>query len=194
MFDRPYPFEKAGKTSTLLRDPVEKVYYRFQAAHRKYLVTLEVFSTGMAAVKFCDIKQRENATRFNHIYNDGDAFRVITTCLHIMLDYWRRNPAASFCFYGIPKDIKADSPKVKQLDAEAAELYLERQRSTRFTIYSYAMVNLFDPEYFRQMRDSANYFYILMNRQQPEPTETMEKLGAYLLEHYEMIFEEDALE
>jgi len=53
----------------------------------------------------------------------------------------------------------------KRLDEEAAVRFLERYRSTRFNIYAYAMINLFDPDYFRQMRDSRNYLYVLLNHQ-----------------------------
>lgn len=191
MFDKPYPFEKAGKHSTLLGDPVEKVMYRFKAAKRKYLVILEIFSTGMAAIKFCDIKQRKNPKCFNHIYNDGDAIRVISTCLHIMHDYWRRNPAASFCFYAIPRVVTADPLAHKHLDATAAAQYLARYQNVRYAIYKYAMINLFSFDYFQQMRDSKNSLYILLNHLQKDKKKTMERLTHYLWNNYEMIFEED---
>ena len=191
MFNKPYTFERAGGNATLLPDPVKKLYFRFKAKCRKYFVTLEVFSTGMVAVKYCDIKERDAGNRFDKIYNDGDAFRVITTCLYIMREYWQKNPTVSFTFYAIPREATNALINSKKLGGKAAEKFAKRYKKVRFTIYEYAMLNLFPPRHFIQIRDSKNFLYVLLNKRQAKPKTTLKHLGKFLLDNYDMIFEPD---
>src|SRR4051794_28467631 len=124
MFDSPYPFQYLGKKETLLKDPVFKVNYRFQAKFRRYFVTVEIFNSGIAAVKYCDAKDIGAHNAYKKIFNDGDAFRVITTCLFIMLDYWKKNPATSFAFYAVPREWKETLLEEKILAEEQINSFI----------------------------------------------------------------------
>ncbi|OLY91777.1 hypothetical protein SAMN05444008_10925 [Cnuella takakiae] len=193
MFDKPYPLRYLGAKPTLVPNPILITQYSFPAVHRRYMVTFETFSFGVTAVKYCGMDERNAKNRFDKIYNDDDAFKVITTCLYAMLDYWKRNPAANLSFYAVPRKFdetilsgKAfSSPKEKRK-------FIDRYKRVRFAIYDYAMVNLFSPAYFIHMRDTKNAVYLLMNRKQTKPKVVANMFGHFLLDNYDMIFSPDS--
>jgi hypothetical protein len=148
MLDKPYPFDYLGIKETLVPNPLQVIQYRSKAKQRRYLVMLEVFSYGVVAIKYCDVKDKYAGNRFDKVFNDHDAFRVITTCLHIMFDYWKKYPATSFVFYAVPRR-REDAVLIgKKLTAKQIDKYVERFKKVRFNIYKYAMVNLFSPQVF----------------------------------------------
>lgn len=191
MFDKPYAFQKLGNTYTLLADPVRRINYRFKARFRTYFVILEVYSFGVVGIKYCDVKDKGAYNAFDKIFNDGDALRVISTCLYIMLDYWKRYPTTTFAFYAVPRDLPSALINQKQLNKIESEKFFERYRSVRFTIYKYAMVNLFPPKNFFQIQDSKNSLYLLLNRKQKKPKTTLKKFKKYLIDNCNMLFEPD---
>lgn len=188
MFDKPYSFDFLGSKATMVPDPVQKVQYRFKAKYRRYLVTLEVFSYGVVAVKYCDLKDKDAGNRFDKVFNDNDAFRVITTCLYIMLDYWRKHPETTFAFYAVPRRWTEQLLRNKNITEKQKKQLIDRYKKVRFRIYQYAMLNLFPPNKFIQLRDPKNSIYVLLNKKQKKPKTTVKKLGEYLAEHYELIF------
>ena len=191
MFDNPYHFQYLGKKDTLIKDPIKRINYRFKAKFRSYFVTLEVFSTGIVAIKYCDVKDIGAHNAYKKIFNDGDAFRVITTCLFIMLHYWQSTPITSFAFYAVPREWKAALLEEKTLTEEQLDHFITEYKKARFSIYNYAMLNLFPPKNFIPIRDTNNSIYILLNKRQPRPKATVKALGKYLLEHHNLIFEAD---
>jgi len=124
MFDKPYAYQKVTQQECVGPEPVNKIYYRFKTPHRKYFVTIEVFPFRMAAIKYCDLKDKGARNAYKKIFNDGDAFRVITTCLYIMRDYWRENPAISFAFYAMPRDAENILPANKNLSPEEQQTFI----------------------------------------------------------------------
>ena len=66
--------------SSLLIDSASKINYRFKAKYRTYFVTLEIFNSGIVAIKYCDRKDIGAHNAYEKIFNDGDAFKVVTTC------------------------------------------------------------------------------------------------------------------
>lgn len=191
MFDNPYRFEKVSVNETLTPNPIRKVFYRFKAAKRKYFVTLEVYSFGVVAIKYCDIKDKDSSKAYKKIFNDFDSFRVITTCLFIMLDYWKKNPDVTFAFYAVPRDSNQKSKVPSHLSEDELEKFWKKYKRVRFDVYKYAMVNLFPPTKFITYRDSKNYLYVLLNKKQLKPKTTIKLLGQFLLNNYDMLFEPD---
>lgn len=191
MFDQPYNFQFLGEKKTLIKDPVSKINYRFKAKKRKYFVTIEVFSTGLAAVKYCDAKDIGAHNAYKKIFNDLDAFRVITTCLFIMRDHWKKYPHCSFAFYAVPRDWKDALFKGKTLSESQKILFIEKYRNVRFSIYNYAMLNLFPPENFTPFRDSKNSIYVLVTKSRPRPKVILNSLTKYLFANHNLIFEAD---
>lgn len=175
-FEKPscYSFEHVNIESSSLAEPVRKHNFRFQAKKRKYLVTVEEYSFGVHAIKYCGLKEKGRGNAYSIIYNDGDGVKVISTCLQIMLYMWQRNPNISFGFYAVPR--VDPSPKKKN-------------RKSRFNIYEKAMLNLFSPDYFRQYNDPRSLVYILLNNNVPNKRSVITQIGKYLLSEYKMIFE-----
>ena len=99
------------------------------------------------------------------IFNDGDAFRVITTCLFIMLSYWRASCSNLCILCELQENLNSKSSKDGIL----------HYSNTRFRIYQYAMLNLFPPAKFIQLRDSANCLYVLLNKKQKKPKTTLKR-------------------
>ena len=108
-----------------------------------------------------------------------------------MKDYWKKNNSASFAFYAVPRDWKEELLNEKSLSEEKLEKFIDKYKKVRFNIYDYAMVNLFSPEDFTHLRDTKNCIYILLNKNQENPKETIKSLGEYLLAHSDLIFEVD---
>ena len=188
MFNAPYPFCSLGKTDTNGKDPYRKMYYKFYAAQRNYLVTFEFFSFGLVAVKYCDVKDKNSKYAYHKIFNDKDAFRVIGTCFHIMHQYWRKNNNVNFCFYASLRDIADEILKSKTLAPEDVDRFIHSYRRARYTIYRYGMLNLFPPDYFIPSSDRENCIYVLTNKNQKDPSQMMEALQDFLYKNHRVIF------
>jgi hypothetical protein len=167
-----YPFVKVSKEDTAFADPVSLIKYRFQARKRKYLVTLEEYSFGVYAIKFCGLKDRKSKKAYSYIYNDGDSLKVISTCLQIMLDMWRNHPGISFAFYAVPR----------------TEEDKREDKRTRYRIYENIMLNLFSPHYFKHYMDPNANVYVLLNRSVKRKKQVIEKIGGFLLAEYDVLF------
>lgn len=186
MFDKPYNFQKVSQRETLSKDPFKKIYYRFKASKRTYFVTLELYSFEIAAIKYCDIKDKDSKNAYTKIFNDGDAIRVVTSCLHIMKDYWAKNPDISFAYYAVLREFKEGLKRAKGKDKPKI---IGQYKRARFHIYKYAMINLFPPIHFTQYEDENNCMYVLLNKNQKEPKATLKKLSKYLFDNHDLIFE-----
>ncbi len=194
MFDNPYCFVNLGSNHTGEVNPVRRHLYKFRAKRRTYLVTLEIFSFNVAAIKYCDRRDHNNKkSAYKRIFNDGDAFRVITTCLYIMLDFWRNHPSVSFVFYAVPRDIDLHVYEKNFENETLRQKFLQEYKRARFRIYEYAMLNLFPPHSFIQTRDTANSIYLLVNRFPRNVHAVIRQVVRYLFEREQLIFELDDL-
>ncbi len=189
MFDAPYEYRCLGRERPVDGFPEERWFYKFEARHRAYLVYVELYDIGVVAIKYLDRRDKGSAAAFTRTFTepDSDAVRVITTCLHIMRDYWRANLDTSFVFIGMRRAVV--SPEVaarRQFDRypERAAAY----SNARFSIYRYAMKNLFSPAFFTHYFDERNNVYLLLNAANAEPVSLMEALVSELAEHYEDVF------
>lgn len=73
-----------------------------------------------------------------------------------MLEYYRKNPLASFGFVAA-RDLEKDV-KGKNIDTNLG--------SRRFKFYQRMMINLFGPETFCQASDTTNTIYLMINMKQ----------------------------
>lgn len=188
MFDAPYSFCCVGKSQTNFRNPHKKVFYKFYAKHRTYLVTLEYYDFQMVAIKYCDVKDKNSPKAYHKIFNDCDASKVIGTCFHIMLHYWQKNKAINFVFYASLRSITNELLSKKTLSADEIPKFVERYKRTRYFVYRYGMINLFSYEYFTQLSDKENCVYVLMNKLQPNPELIMEELETFLRKNHNILF------
>lgn len=183
MFDKVYPFQKLCNTYTGKDNPTNYIQYKFKGKKRFYLVTLDVFSFGVVAIKFCALKDKNNGNRYKLIYNDekGDPSAIISTCVRIMLDHLKAYPEASFAFYASPREA------VEEMEDREKAYF----RAARFRIYERVMTNLFSTKYFLHYRDKKNQMYVLLNKKQKRKKVCMKKLGDYILKNYNLILEID---
>lgn len=192
MFNTPYPFISLGEHCTLEADPVKRFQYKFQARHRKYLVTIELFSFGLAAIKYCDVKDKNDKKRaYRKIFNEGDSFRIITTCLFIMLDFWKKNPSISFAFYAVPREPDENILQKEFKSERRRQVFIQEYKRVRFKIYEYAMLNLSPPQNFIQTRDVNNSIYLLVNKAQRNVNSIVLQVAKYLYDNQNLIFELD---
>jgi hypothetical protein len=166
-----YPFKQINVQETGLGDPLRISLYRFKAKRRIYLVTIEEYSFGVHAIKYCGMKDRKNKNAYRIVYNDDDGIRVISTCLKIMRTLWQANPEISFAFYAVPKPAGL------------------KNSQARYGIYEYAMTNLFPASHFRHYKDRQHLLYVLLNKKHKKKKATIKAIGQFLLAEYEMIFE-----
>lgn len=190
MFDSPYPFINLGKSDTDKANPYRRFYYKFYAKHRTYLVTLEAFTIGLVAIKYCDVKDKNSKRAYQKIFKDYDAPKVIGTCFYIMLDFWRKNPMVNFVFYASLREVTEDVRK-KGLPDDELDQFIENYKRARFRIYRYGMLNLFSYEHFTPVVDSGNCVYILINKKEPDAASLMSRLRDYLVDNHDLIFDPD---
>ena len=188
MFNSPYPYSSLGKADTNEKNPHKRMYYKFRAKHRTYLVTLEFYSFNLVAIKYCDLKEKDSKKAYHKIYNDRDAFRVIGTCFHIMHQYWQKDNNVNFVFYASLREIANELLDKKTVSESEVPKFIEAYKRTRYRIYRYGMVNLFSYEYFTPYEDRANCIYALVNKNENNAPAIINELTAYLLKNHNIIF------
>lgn len=188
MFNSPYKFYYLGPdTQHLSSNPDTRLFYKFRAKHRTYLVTLEVYSFNLVAIKYCDLRHKGSKNAYDEIFNDGDASRVIGTCFHIMRAYFLKHRDVNFVFYASIRGITEQFIKNKKIAPIQLDFFIDQYRKVRYRIYRYGMLNLFPFEYFHQVEDKDNCIYALLNKKH-DPATILEDLRNYLLEHHDTIF------
>lgn len=76
-------------------------YYTFRTRKdRRYIVEAEQYQYHVYVLKYYPLALKASPNRFKLLVNDGDAFRILTTCTQIFLDICRRDPLASASFVG----------------------------------------------------------------------------------------------
>lgn len=76
-------------------------YYTFRTRkNRRYVVEAEQYSHHVYVLKFYPLALKNSSNLFKLLVNDGDAFRILSTCLRVFADICRRDPLASAGFIG----------------------------------------------------------------------------------------------
>jgi hypothetical protein len=105
-----------------------------------------------------------------------------------MKAYWQKNREVTFAYYAVIREFKKAILKKNISEAERNR-FIDNYKKVRFSIYKYAMLNLFPPAYFSQYQDVKNCVYVLLNKKQKKPVTTLKQLAKYLLDYHELIFE-----
>lgn len=179
-----------GKLSQL----THRSFFRFKAEKRTYFVTVEHFNFNVAAIKYCDVKDKNSKSAYTKIFNDNDGFKVLATCLKIMHNLWKHDPKLSFAFYAAHRPTKfncKNNNRLKKMMED--EEYREKYIRTRFNVYEHAMINLFPPNVFNKVKDYKNCIYVLLNKKRGRKAIRLKQIGKYLLDNHDIIFESDYL-
>jgi len=127
-------------------------YYTFRTRkNRRYMVEAEEYQHHVYVLKYYPLALKASPNRFKLLVNDGDAFRILTTCTQIFLDICRRDPAASAGFVG------------------EALLGEERAITKRFRVYLKMVTAFVGPVRFIHHPLPAISAYFLESRDNPEP-------------------------
>lgn len=181
MFDSIYDYSVIHKGSSITEQYDNVVLYKFSSRHRDYIVSLETYALGFVAIKFCERQdfRLKNAKRYERTFNDidNDATRIISTCLHIMRDFWVLHPGTNFCFHGTLRPLNSNDTNIR------------KNRTVRFNIYRYAMFNLFSPHDFEHYFDTDNCVYLLLNKTEQQPENVVKGLTKFLSDNYNIIFD-----
>ena len=76
-------------------------YYTFRTRkNRRYVVEAEQYQHHVYVLKFYPLALKNSPNKFKLLVNDGDAFRILSTCLRVFADICHRDPLASAGFIG----------------------------------------------------------------------------------------------
>ncbi|MBC6697570.1 hypothetical protein [Hymenobacter sp. BT190] len=127
-------------------------YYTFRTRkNRRYAVEAEQYQHHVYVLKFYPLALKGSPNRFKLLVNDGDAFRILSTCLRVFADICRRDPLASAGFIG---------------EALAGE---GRALTKRFRVYFQSVATFIDSADFNHHVLPAISAYFLENCANQEP-------------------------
>ena len=76
-------------------------HYTFRTRkNRRYVVDAEEYQHHTYVLKYYPLSHKSSPNKYRVLTNDGDAFRILTTCTQVFLDICRRDPLASAGFVG----------------------------------------------------------------------------------------------
>lgn len=132
-------------------------YFDTEVNGRRYFMEMTELNHNLYVVKFYPKHLMQSDKKFNIIANDHNAFRVLATCIQILLnELLVAKPQSSFLFHGVPKLAKAK-------DALTIADYNNTQR---FKIYKYAIVNRLGSQTFELEHDPILSLMCVLRRNQ----------------------------
>ncbi len=101
----PYPYKKSGEEKGVpqVDDFIKAIQFTFDCRFNyRYMVRLEEYPSKVFMIKFHLRRDKNNNNRYKLLTGFHDASRVIGTCIHIALDFWKEKvPDASFGLIGV---------------------------------------------------------------------------------------------
>lgn len=140
---------------------LERRTYKFRNVKRRiYHAIVERYDHDFYVIKFFAVRMIQSERRYQVMYNDGDAIRVICTCLAIGKEIHKRNEYASFGFLGMnnPDEKTTEDTKRYRVYKGAfvrnfeGENWLHKDVS-RYSCYAAINNNNFDPNLFDKIYD-----------------------------------------
>ena len=136
-------------------------HYTFRTRkNRRYVVDAEEYQHHAYVLKYYPLSHKISPNKYRVLTNDGDAFRILTTCTQVFLDICRRDSLASAGFVG---------------EALAGESVANTKR---FRVYLQTVSTFIGPNRFIHHPMPAISAYFLECRANPEPglKETVEQM------------------
>lgn len=147
-----YPFTYRKGPSQQSGPLVCTHYYTFRTRkNQRYVVEAEQYQHHVYVLKFYPLALKNSPNRFKLLVNDGDAFRILSTCLRVFADICRRDPLASAGFIG------------EALVGESQVM------TKRFRVYFQSVITFIDSVNFIHHPLPAISAYFLECRANPEP-------------------------
>ncbi len=122
--------------------------FKSTKSNKRYIVEIEYFSNHFLGLKFYWKGVASSKDRYSLMTNDYEPRTIVMSCVHIMLEYFKRDKCASFGFVATDDLNNADNPN---------------QPNKRFRFYRRMMLSIFGSETFAQGYDMTNSIYLLIN-------------------------------
>ena len=166
MFDSHYPYNHIHTKGVQFEDyQIEHLYaFRGKGKHR-YIIRVEQYDYFLYAVKFHLKSHTHSPEKYNVLTGFHDMKGCVGTCLKVMLEIYKNNPYASFCFIG----------------ANSKEENKEQTR--RFLIYQRVMKNYFSDVHFFHTTVEKESFYMMLNRLNDKDFAAIFKIVKKLFNH-----------
>lgn len=156
MFNSHYRFVKLGTTPNQLRleggNLLCTYRYKFKTSDGiYYIVEVTQYESSLYMIEFYLREDKDNKTsyKYGRLTNQGNAFKIISTCFEIMSLHLQQDELASFAFIGSP--------------GIANNIEEPMSCTQRFRIYRYAAINWFKEEEFEQTEDADRSAYLILN-------------------------------
>lgn len=123
--------------------------FKSAKSNKRYIIEIEKFSNKFLGIKFYWKGVANSEKRYSLLTNDYEPRRIVMSCIHVMLEYYKRDNCCSFGF------VAANDINV-----------LARQSvpNKRFRFYRSLMLSVFGTQTFVQGYDLKNFIYVLINR------------------------------
>lgn len=126
--------------------------FKSKKSNKRYIVEVEHFSNHFLGLKFYWKGVADSKDRYSLLTGDYEPRTIIMSCIHLMLQYFHRNPFSSFGFVAAP-DLNPESTQ---------------RPNKRFRFYRAMLLNTFGSKTFIQAYDINTSVYVLINRNQIE--------------------------
>ena len=143
------------------------LYHFKNRFNHTYIVEIEEYRYSTYAIKFYLKNHANSPNRYNLLTGEGDAFRILSTCVNIIASILSEEESASFGFIGVP----TFEEKEKQIEAN----------NKRFRVYRQITQNRFSTDRFKHVTNVEKSTYVILNKRNKEPN---------ILEKIEMMFQE----
>lgn len=175
MFDSGHKYHRISITKVSVKLFLRQHLYNFRDSKRRYIAVVEEYELQVFIVKFFPASHKLSDKKYNFIFNDFDAPRVIRTCINIMLNILADKPLASFGFKGANTISNGES---------------EGETNTqRFSIYTKLMLNFFAKTAFSHLEESLISAYLMVNKKNKNFEELTPKIVAMFQKVYpDLIF------
>jgi hypothetical protein len=162
MFDSGYKFALVSKTTISKTLFLRQRIYSFRSLFRRYHAIVEEYEHSVFIVKFFPVSHKLSDKKYNVIFNDYDAPRVIRTCIDIMLSIASENALSSFGFIGA--------------NTISDDFYENEINTQRFRIYRHIMLNFFKEDSFSHLEESSISAYLMVNKKNKNFVELTPKI------------------
>lgn len=122
--------------------------FRSDKSNKRYIVEVEYFSHNFLGIKFYWKGVEHSKERYSLLTNDYEPRTIVMSCVHVMLEYFKRDNSSSFGFVA-----------AADLGGNPAD-----KPNKRFRFYRAMMLNIFGKQTFIQGYDVENSLYLLVSR------------------------------
>ncbi len=148
MFNSPYPY-KYKFSKKVIFDTIEYtefIYTFWGKGNEKYIVKVEKYIHNLLILKFYPKKYADSKSKYQLRTNCHDVFRILATCLAVMVEMYEQDNSISFGFMGA--------------NFEGEDMF----KNKRFRVYLKMIKRLFSDEKFEYYEYPDDSCFMMLNR------------------------------